>query len=327
MDGFEGTSGVIVVAATNRADVLDSALLRPGRFDRRVPVGLPDKKGREDILKVHVKGKPLAEGVELATIAARTIGFSGAQLENLMNESAIYAARHEKEVISWDEIDQAIDRITVGLTRKTGIKFEKRQKLVAYHEAGHAVMGVLMPDYDEVAKITILPRSNGAGGFTLFTPSEDRMDGGMYSLRYLKAQLAVALGGRVSEELVFGEDEVTTGASGDLQQVRSIARRMVTQWGFAGDTLGMTAWEVEGSGNSLFGRTAVSEEKEQAIDAAVSALCQEAYDATKRMLTENRDLLDSLVERLLEKETIEGSELTELVQKFKPASAQPVTAL
>merc|ERR1719465_59097 len=185
-----------------------------------------------------------------------------------MNESAIYAARKSAEVITWDEIDQAIDRITVGLTRRTGMSNEKRQRLVAYHEAGHAIMGALAPEYDPVAKITILPRSNGAGGFTLFTPSEDRQDGGMYSLRYLKAQLAVALGGRVSEELVFGEDEVTTGASGDLQQVRSIARRMVTQWGFAGDKLGMTAWESADGG--FFGRTAVSEEKEKAIDDAVS---------------------------------------------------------
>jgi cell division protease FtsH len=206
------------------------------------------------------------------------------------------------------------------LTRKTGIKFEKRQKLVAYHEAGHAVMGVLMPDYDEVAKITILPRSNGAGGFTLFTPSEDRMDGGMYSLRYLKAQLAVALGGRVSEELVFGEDEVTTGASGDLQQVRSIARRMVTQWGFVPGLgegrrqgkLGLTAWETDG----YFGRTAASEETEEAIDAAVSAYCQEAYDTTMKTLKDHRDLLEALAARLLEKETVEGDELAELVQKF-----------
>jgi cell division protease FtsH len=323
MDGFEGNAGVIVVAATNRADVLDQALLRPGRFDRRVPVGLPDKQGREEILKVHVRGKPLAKGVELATIAARTTGFSGAALENLMNESAIYAARKSAEVISWDEIDQAIDRITVGLTRRTGMSSQKRQKLVAYHEAGHAIMGALSPDYDPVAKITILPRSNGAGGFTLFTPSEDRQDGGMYSLRYLKAQLAVALGGRVSEELVFGEDEVTTGASGDLQQVRSIARRMVTQWGFAGDKIGMTAWEASDGG--FFGRTAVSEEKEEAIDAAVASLCEEAYETTKRKLRDHRDLLEAVVARLLAEETVEGDEFAELVQKFTgtPANCAP----
>merc|ERR1719453_1960606 len=261
MDGFEGNSGVIVVAATNRGDVLDSALLRPGRFDRRVPVGLPDKDGRVEILKVHTRGKPLADGVNLDTIAARTTGFSGASLQNLMNEAAIYAARKELEEITFAEIDEAIDRVTVGLTKRTGMSNEKRQKLVAYHEAGHAIMGVMTEEYDPVAKITILPRSNGAGGFTLFVPNEDRMDGGMYSLKYLKAQLAVALGGRVAEELVFGEDEVTTGASNDLQQVRNIARRMVTQWGFAGDNLGMTAWE-SADGSGPYGRTNASEEKE-----------------------------------------------------------------
>jgi len=324
MDGFEGNSGVIVVAATNRGDVLDNALLRPGRFDRRVPVGLPDKDGRVEILKVHCRGKPLEEGVSLETIAARTTGFSGAQLQNLMNESAIYAARKELEVITFVEIDEAIDRVTVGLTKRTGMSNEKRQKLVAYHEAGHALMGVMTPEYDPVAKITILPRSNGAGGFTLFVPNEDRMDGGMYSLKYLKAQLAVALGGRVAEELIFGEDEVTTGASNDLQQVRSIARRMVTQWGFAGDELGMVAWE-SADGSGPFGRTNASEEKEAAIDAAVSKLCTEAYDTTMKCLTEHRNILDEIVVRLLDKETIDGFELAEIVQektgKVAPAYA------
>merc|ERR1711871_92760 len=176
--------------------------------------------------------------------------------------------------ITFAEIDEAIDRVTVGLTKRTGMSNEKRQKLVAYHEAGHALMGVMTPEYDPVAKITILPRSNGAGGFTLFVPNEDRMDGGMYSLRYLKAQLAVALGGRVSEELVFGEDEVTTGASNDLQQVRSIARRMVTQWGFAGEDLGMTAWETP-EGNGGFGPQAASPETEKAIDLEVKKLVQD----------------------------------------------------
>merc|ERR1719504_451435 len=279
MDGFEGNSGVIVVAATNRGDVLDSALLRPGRFDRRVPVGLPDKDGRVEILKVHTRGKPLAEGVSLDTIAARTTGFSGAQLQNLMNEAAIYAARKELEVISFEEIDQAIDRITVGLTKRTGMSNEKRQKLVAYHEAGHAIMGVMTPEYDPVAKITILPRSNGAGGFTLFVPNEDRMDGGMYSLRYLKAQLAVALGGRVSEEIVFGEDEVTTGASNDLQQVRSIARRMVAQWGFANDAMGdaPVAWETP-EGNGMMQPRVAAADTEKLIDDQVQRIVSGAYD-------------------------------------------------
>jgi cell division protease FtsH len=239
-----------------------------------------------------------------------------------MNEAAIYAARAELETITFEQIDQAIDRVTVGLTKRTGMTNEKRQKLVAYHEAGHAIMGVMTEDYDPVAKITILPRSNGAGGFTLFVPNEDRMDGGMYSLKYLKAQLAVALGGRVAEELIFGEDEVTTGASGDLQQVRSIARRMVTQWGFAGDEIGYTAWE-SADGSGPFGRTNASEEIETKIDAAVSKLCQEAYDTTMATLTEHKSIMEELVNRLLEKETVDGFELADIVQTMtgKPAPA------
>merc|ERR1719478_1574998 len=322
MDGFEGNSGVIVVAATNRGDVLDDALLRPGRFDRRVPVGLPDKEGRVEILKVHVRNKPLAEGVSLEQIADRTTGFSGAQLQNLMNEAAIYSARKDMEVITFTEVDEAIDRVQVGITKRTGMSSKKRQQLVAYHEAGHALMGCLTPDYDPVAKITILPRLNGAGGFTLFTPSQDRMDGGMYSLTYLKAQLAVALGGRVAEEIVFGEDEVTTGASGDLQQVRSIARRMVTQWGFASDALGMTAWEPTEGGP--MGRAPFSEEKEEIIDREVSKLCDEAFKTTMETLKANRELLDKLVESLLEKETVDGFELNELV--LQVTGKPPATA-
>merc|ERR1719428_2671956 len=237
MDGFEGNSGVIVIAATNRADVLDNALVRPGRFDRRVPVDLPDVKGRLEILKVHCRGKPLSTELDLAIVAKRTTGFSGASLANLMNEAAIVAARNEKTEIGYEEIDYSIDRVTVGMQKTTGMQYKGRQQLVAYHEAGHAVAGLLTPDYNMVTKVTIIPRTNGAGGFTLFTPSEERLESGMYSKKYLKGQLAVALGGRVAEEMILGKDGVTTGASNDLQQVRNIARRMVTQWGFAGDEL------------------------------------------------------------------------------------------
>merc|ERR1712087_946303 len=238
MDGFEGNSGVIVLAATNRADVLDSALTRPGRFDRRVPVDLPDLDGRSEILKVHCKGKPLADNVDMQIVAKRTTGFSGASLANLMNEAAIVAARNGKEEITYDEVDYAVDRITVGMQKSTGTSFPARQRLVAYHEAGHAIMGLLTPGYDMVTKVTIIPRTNGAGGFTLFTPSEERLESGMYSKKYLEGQLAVALGGRVAEEIIFGEEEVTTGASNDLQQVRNIARRMVAQWGYSKDKIG-----------------------------------------------------------------------------------------
>merc|ERR1719390_429186 len=243
MDGFSGNSGVIVLAATNRGDILDTALLRPGRFDRRVPVDLPDKDGRVAILRVHCRNKPLADEVDLGEIASRTIGFSGASLQNLMNEAAIMAARRSKDKITFSEIAYAIDRLTVGLAKTTGMNNPARQRLVAYHEAGHGVMAALIPGFDTVAKLTIIPRSNGAGGFTLFTPDESRAESGLYSFKFLKGQLAVALGGRVAEELVYGTEELTTGASNDLQQVRSIARRMVAQWGFSKDSLAPTAWD------------------------------------------------------------------------------------
>merc|ERR1719162_2908682 len=210
MDGFEGNTGVIVIAATNRADILDAALLRPGRFDRRVLVDLPDVKGRLAILKVHARGKPLAADLDLNIVAKRTTGFSGASLANLMNEAAIVAARNDKAEIGYEQIDYAIDRATVGLQKTSGTTFPNRQKLVAVHEAGHAVAGLLTPDYDMVTKVTIIPRTNGAGGFTLFTPSEERFEYMPLSRRYLEGQLAVALGGRVAEEIIYGVEEVTT---------------------------------------------------------------------------------------------------------------------
>merc|ERR1719343_1216513 len=188
MDGFQGNTGVIVIAATNRADVLDAALVRPGRFDRRVPVDLPDVKGRTEILKVHARGKPLSKDFDINVVAKRTTGFSGASLANLMNEAAIVAARNGKDVITYDEVDYAIDRLTVGMQKSTGMSFPARQRLVAYHEAGHAIMGLLTPSYDMVTKVTIIPRSGGAGGFTLFTPPEERLESGMYSKKYLCSQ-------------------------------------------------------------------------------------------------------------------------------------------
>ncbi|EGB11576.1 hypothetical protein AURANDRAFT_10538, partial [Aureococcus anophagefferens] len=315
MDGFSGNSGVIVLAATNRGDILDSALLRPGRFDRRVPVDLPDKDGRVEILRVHCRNKPLSDEVDLGEIAARTIGFSGASLQNLMNEAAIMAARRSKDSISFSEIDYAIDRLTVGLAKTTGMNNPSRQRLVAYHEAGHAIMAALTEGYDTVAKLTIIPRSNGAGGFTLFTPSEERMESGLYSYKFLKGQLAVALGGRVAEELVYGDDEVTTGASNDLQQVRNIARRMVAQWGFSKDALSPTAWEPAESGGMFSASTAASEETESTIDTEVSKLVADAYEVCKKALGENRALMDATVDALLEKETIDGVELDVLLEK------------
>merc|ERR1712151_1276367 len=315
MDGFDGNSGVIVLAATNRADILDSALLRPGRFDRRVPVDLPDVKGRLEILKVHSRGKPLASELDLSIVAKRTTGFSGASLSNLMNEAAIVAARTNKTEISYEQVDYAIDRVTVGLQKTTGTSFPNRQRLVAYHEAGHAVMGLLTPDYDMVTKVTIVPRTNGAGGFTLFTPSEERLESGMYSKRYLEGQLAVALGGRVAEEIIYGEEEVTTGASNDLQQVRNIARRMVAQWGFAMKKIGAVAWEAP-EGNGGFGPQAASPETEKVIDAVVKDIVAKAYKVCKDTLVTNRELLEELTEMLIDKETVDAQKLT------LPAEAQ-----
>jgi len=314
MDGFDGNSGVIVLAATNRADMLDSALVRPGRFDRRVPVDLPDVKGRREILNVHVRGKPLASELDLDIIAKRTIGFSGASLANLMNEAAIVAARNGKEEIGYEEVDYAIDRVTVGMSKTTGTAFPSRQRLVAYHEAGHAVMGLLTPDYDMVTKVTIVPRTNGAGGFTLFTPSEERLESGMYSKRYLEGQLAVALGGRCAEEIIYGEDEVTTGASNDLQQVRSIARRMVAQWGFAMEAMGdaPVAWET--GDNSFGGIKAASVDTEAILDREVQKLVQSAYDRAMSTLTENRALMEYMTDRLIEAETIDYDELQAMTE-------------
>jgi cell division protease FtsH len=328
MDGFQGNTGVIVIAATNRADVLDNALLRPGRFDRRVPVDLPDKAGRIEILKVHIRDKPLAADVDLEAIASRAIGFSGAQLQNLMNEAAIVAARREKDVITFDEIDFAIDRLQVGMQKPTTQGFQnkeaarKRQELVAWHEAGHAVMAALTPGYDGVAKVTIIPRTNGAGGFTLFTPSEDRMESGLYSYKFLKSQLSVALGGRVAEELAVGREEVTTGASNDLQQVRDLARRMIAQWGFLADESNRAngsalrapvAWETPDGNAQMGGPQTASNGTERLIDEETKKLVQQAYDHCYETLSSNRGLMQTLVDRLVENETVDGGEFQKMV--------------
>ena len=227
LDGFEGNPGVITIAATNRIDILDKALLRPGRFDRRVTVELPDFKGRAHILAVHSRGKPLEPDVDLEAIARITPGFSGAQLENLMNEAATTAARRNKLTVGWEEIDSAVDRVTMGLEKKGGNPQLREKELVAYHEAGHAIVGALVPDYDQVQKVSIIPHSDGAGGLTFFAPQESRLESGMFSRQYLESQLAVALGGRLAEELVYGEDRVTTGARDDIQRVAHLAKRMV----------------------------------------------------------------------------------------------------
>ncbi len=315
MDGFEGNTGIIIIAATNRPDVLDAALLRPGRFDRQVVVDRPDYAGRVEILKVHARGKTLAKDVDLERIARRTPGFTGADLSNLLNEAAILAARRNLTEISMDEINDAIDRVLAGPEKKDRVMSEKRKTLVAYHEAGHALVGALMPDYDPVQKISIIPRGR-AGGLTWFTPSEDRMDTGLYSRAYLENQMAVALGGRLAEEIIFGEEEVTTGASNDLQQVARVARQMVTRFGMS-DRLGPVALGRQ-QGNMFLGRDIMaerdfSEETAAAVDEEVRKLVDTAYLRSKSVLENNRHILDQLASMLVEKETVDAEELQDLL--------------
>jgi cell division protease FtsH len=315
MDGFEGNTGIIIIAATNRPDVLDSALLRPGRFDRQVVVDRPDYAGRLEIMNVHARGKTLAKDVDLERISRRTPGFTGADLANLLNEAAILAARRSLTEISMDEVNDAIDRVLAGPEKKDRVMSEKRKTLVAYHEAGHALVGALMPDYDPVQKVSIIPRGN-AGGLTWFTPSEDRMESGLYSRSYLQNQMAVALGGRIAEEIIFGEEEVTTGASNDLQQVARVARQMVMRFGMS-EKLGPVALGRQ-QGNMFLGRDIASErdfseETAAVIDDEVSQLVAEAYRRAKEVLLGNKHVLDKLANMLVDKETVDSEELQDLL--------------
>jgi cell division protease FtsH len=329
MDGFDGNPGIITIAATNRVDVLDQALLRPGRFDRKVTVDLPDFKGRARILGVHARGKPLEPDVDLEAIARRTPGFSGAQLENLMNEAAITAARVGKATVGWEQIDGAVDRIMVGLEKKGGTSTlsAKQNELVAYHEAGHAVVGALIPDYDQVQKISIIPRSNGAGGLTFFAPQEGRLEAGLYSRQYLESQLAVALGGRLAEEIIFGEDNTTTGASNDFQQVANIAKRMIKEWGMS-DSVGRVALETPQSGGPFMGggmgpqRTSWGTKIMGKTDAEVERLVNNSYIKAKKIITDNRPLLDHLAKTLVEQEVVSAEEYQMMLVEFNAQVAE-----
>tara|TARA_Y100001968_G_scaffold98125_1_gene88069 strand:+ start:1537 stop:3384 length:1848 start_codon:yes stop_codon:yes gene_type:complete len=324
MDGFEGNTGIIIVAATNRPDVLDSALMRPGRFDRQVTVDRPDYSGRLQILKVHARDKTLSKGVDLDQVARRTPGFTGADLANLLNEAAILAARRELTEVSNEEIGDAIERVMVGPEKKDRVISEKRKKLVAYHEAGHAVVGAVMPDYDPVQKISIIPRGQ-AGGLTFFTPSEERMESGLYSRSYLQNQMAVALGGRVAEEIIYGEDEVTTGASNDLKQVASVARQMVTKFGMS-DKLGPVALG-RSQGGMFLGRDIASErdfseDTAATIDSEVSVLVDMAYQRAKKALNDNREVLEELTSMLMETETVDSLEFQDLLIRHQVKVAE-----
>ena len=317
MDGFEGNSGIIIVAATNRPDVLDSALMRPGRFDRQVTVDRPDYAGRLQILNVHAKDKTLSKDVDLDKVARRTPGFTGADLANLLNEAAILAARRELDKVSNDEVGDAIERVMAGPEKKDRVISDRKKELVAYHEAGHAIVGALMPDYDPVAKVSIIPRGQ-AGGLTFFTPSEERMESGLYSRSYLQNQMAVALGGRVAEEIVYGEEEVTTGASNDLQQVANVARQMITKFGMS-DKIGPVALG-RSQGGMFLGRDIASErdfseDTAATIDSEVSELVDAAYKRATKVLTENRGMLDEMAEMLIERETIDSEDIQDLINR------------
>jgi cell division protease FtsH len=317
MDGFEANEGVIIVAATNRPDVLDPALLRPGRFDRQITVGNPDVKGREQILKVHMKDKPLAPDVEPRTIARGTPGFSGADLANLVNEAALLAARRNKRMVTHAEFEDAKDKVMMGAERKSLAMSEEEKTLTAYHEAGHAIVGLTVPKGIPVHKATIIPRGR-ALGMVKFLPEGDR-----YSMKFIEytSQLAVAMGGRVAEEIVFGKENITSGASGDIQQATKLARAMVTQLGYS-DDLGTVAYgdnqEEVFLGHSVSRTQNVSEATSQKIDSEVKRLIDQGYADARKILTKHRKQLELVAKALLEFETLTGDEIKNLLKGIQP---------
>jgi cell division protease FtsH len=307
MDGFKENKGVIVVGATNRVDILDAALLRPGRFDRQITVGLPDRLGRLGILKVHSRNKPLAEDVSLVQLANRTPGFSGADLANLLNESAILATRYKKKTISKNEVNEAADRIIGGIAGSS-MEDTKNKKLIAYHEVGHAIVGSLLENHDEVEKVTLIPRG-GAKGLTWFAPEEDQT---LVSRSQLLARIITTLGGRVAEKIVFGDPEITTGASNDLQQVTNIARQMVTRYGMS--SIGPIALEDNNNEQIFLGgnEDAISDR----IDSEVCKIVNHCEQVATKIVLDNRVVMDLIVEKLLDAETITGEEFRELVKQY-----------
>ena len=313
MDGFEGNSGIIIIAATNRPDVLDSALMRPGRFDRQVTVDAPDIKGRLSILKVHSRNKKLDPELSLESIARRTPGFTGADLANLLNEAAILTARRRKETISLSEIDDAVDRIIAGLEGHP-LTDGRSKRLIAYHEVGHALVGSLVKDHDPVQKVTLIPRGQ-AQGLTWFSPDEEQM---LVSRAQLKARIMGALGGRAAEDVVFGYAEVTTGAGGDIQMVASIARQMVTRYGMSG--LGQMSTEGGSQevfiGRDLMTRSDTSEGTSKQIDEQVRGIVMQCYEETLSLVQGQREAMDRLVELLIEKETMDGDEFREVLANY-----------
>ena len=322
MDGFEPNDGIIVIAATNRPDVLDPALLRPGRFDRQVVVNLPDIRGREQILKVHMRKVPLADDVEPNIIARGTPGFSGADLANLVNEAALFAARGGKRLVEMEEFEFAKDKIMMGAERKSMVMSEEEKRNTAYHEAGHTIVGKLVPGHDPVYKVTIIPRGR-ALGLTMFLPEEDR-----YSLsrQAIKAQICGLFGGRVAEELILGPDKVTTGASNDIERATHLARNMVTKWGLS--KLGPLLYD-EDDGEVFLGMSAGikskphSQETARAIDDEVRAIIDECYGEAQRMLAENEDKLHMMADALIEYETLLPEQIDDIMAGAKPRAPNP----
>jgi cell division protease FtsH len=321
MDGFDTNTNVIIIAATNRPDVLDPALIRPGRFDRQVVLDAPDVRGRTEVLKVHVKGKPLSEDINFEVIAKQTPGFSGADLANVVNEAAILAARRSKKKIGMSELQDAVERVALGgPERRSRVMTDRKKLIVAYHEAGHAIVGAGMPKADPVQKVTIIPRGQ-AGGYTLFLPDEDSM--GLQSVAYFKANMAVSLGGRLAEEIVFGSDEITTGASGDLVSVTRIARAMVTRYGMS-ERLGPIVFgekeEMIFLGREISEQRNYGDDVARQIDEEVHTLVNEAYERSNEILVKNRSVLDDMANALLEIETLDGDQLKELLARVVPLS-------
>lgn len=317
MDGFEGNEGVIVIAATNRPDVLDKALLRPGRFDRQVVVGLPDVRGREQILKVHLRKVPMGDNVEPKVIARGTPGFSGADLANLVNEAALSAARFNKRFVDMEEMERAKDKIIMGVERHSMVMSDKERKLTAYHEAGHAIVGLTVPEHDPVYKVSIIPRG-AALGLTMFLPEEDRYS---YSKKRLEGQITSLFGGRIAEELIFGVDSVTTGASNDIKRATEIARNMVTKWGLSERLGPLTYSEDDGEiflGHSVGTRKEVASTTASVIDEEIRLIIDRNYEKAKAILVEKESILHKMAEALLKYETIDTDQLTDLMAGRTP---------
>ena len=318
MDGFEGNEGVIVIAATNRPDVLDPALLRPGRFDRQVVVGLPDIIGREQILKVHMKKVPLSDGVEPKLIARGTPGFSGADLANLVNEAALFAARRNQRLVSMEEFELAKDKIMMGAERKSMVMSEKEKRNTAYHESGHAIVGRLVPEHDPVYKVSIIPRGR-ALGVTMFLPEEDKYS---HSKRFLISSICSLFGGRIAEELTLGFDGVTTGASNDIERATSLARNMVTRWGLS-EKLGPLQYDTD-SEEPFLGRSAgqaqtvYSPETAQRIDEEVRNIIDSCYEKARQLLIDNREKLDMMADALMKYETIDRHQIDDIMEGREP---------